>query len=61
MADIFFKTIDIENYKCFEYASIDLNRPDGSTARSCLNILIGENGNINPGIHKFFNLIKIWF
>ena len=57
MADIFFKKIDIENYKCFEQASIDLNCPDGSTLGSGLNILIGENGTGKTSILEAVNFL----
>ena len=57
MAGIFFKKIDIENYKCFEQASIDLNCPDGSTPGSGLNILIGENGTGKTSILEAVNFL----
>ena len=57
MTKIFFKKIDIENYKCFESISIELNTPDGKTAGSGLNILIGENGTGKTSILEAVNFL----
>jgi len=57
MANIFFKKIEIELNKCFEKASIELNCPDGTTAGSGLNILIGENGTGKTSILDAINFL----
>lgn len=45
MNKIFIQEVSIENYKCFHHLKVRLTSPDGSTAGSGLNVLIGENGN----------------
>lgn len=42
--NLFFNSIEIQNYKCFQSVSLNFNEPDGENAGSGLNILIGENG-----------------
>lgn len=44
MADLFVRSIKIENFRCFGGEEINLNMPDGHTPGSGLNVLIGENG-----------------
>ncbi|MCI5072838.1 ATP-binding protein [bacterium] len=57
MTDIFFKKIVLENYKCFQSQSIELNCPDGNTLGSGLNILIGENGTGKTSILEAVNFL----
>lgn len=44
MSNLFIKTLEIQNYKCFENMEVHFRAPTGE-AGSGLNLLIGENGN----------------
>lgn len=57
MSSIFFQKLKIENYKCFSDHEIQLSKPDGITAGSGLNVLIGENGNGKTSLLEALNLI----
>lgn len=57
MANLFYKNVTIENYKCFEIQKIKLNVPNGTDEGSGLNILIGENGNGKTTILDAINYI----
>lgn len=45
MSCIYIREVRIENFKCFSDHKFQLKSPDGTTAGSGLNVLIGENGN----------------
>lgn len=55
MGEICIKKAFIENYKCFEEQAFNFSVPDGATAGSGLNILIGENGNGKTALLESIN------
>lgn len=56
MPNLFINNLRIQNFKCFEDESIELNVPDG-TPGSGLNVLIGENGNGKTSVLEALNLL----
>lgn len=57
MADLFIKKLSITNYKCFVKQDVDLKVPDGKSAGSGLNILIGENATGKTSILEAINYL----
>lgn len=55
MSQIFIHEVSIENFKCFSNHKIRLASPDGTTAGSGLNVLIGENGNGKTALLEAIN------
>lgn len=55
MGEIYIKNVLIENYKCFKEQPFNLSVPDGATAGSGLNVLIGENGNGKTALLESIN------
>lgn len=51
---MFLSSIRLQNYKCFEDETIELNVPDGATAGSGLTLLVGEN---NSGKTTLFSAL----